>query len=105
MNKQGSSKDLEEIRLHQDALGPSHAPHPGRPTSLNNLTNMLNTRFEQSGRLDDLEETISLHRGALVLFPDHHPDRLISLDNITLVLIPLERSGRLEDMQVAITMH
>ena len=55
-------------------------------TSLNNLANTLYTRFEQSGRTEDLEGAIAYHRQALTFRPPGHPDRSYSLNNLALVL-------------------
>ena len=75
-------------------------------TSLNNLANTLYTRFEQSGRTEDLEGAIAYHRQALTLRPPGHPDRSYSLNNLALVLsIRFEQSGMVEDLEDAISFH
>jgi len=40
-----------------------------------NLANALRSRFEQLGRMEDLENAISSHREALTLRPTGHPTR------------------------------
>lgn len=40
--------------------------------SLNNLASALDTRFKQTGHIDNLEEAIVLHREALELLPVSH---------------------------------
>ena len=73
-------------------------------TSLNNLANSLHTRFEQSGRTEDLEDAISFHRQALTLRPPGHLNRSNSLDNLAYALfIRFEQSGKVEDLEDAIS--
>jgi tetratricopeptide (TPR) repeat protein len=55
---------------------------PDRSSSLNNLANAVSTRFEQLGRMEDLEEAITCHREALALRPHGHPYRSSSLSNL-----------------------
>jgi hypothetical protein len=55
------------------------APHPDRGMSLNNLANVVQTKFKQQGDSRDLDEAITLHREALALRAPPHPDRGTSL--------------------------
>jgi hypothetical protein len=55
------------------------------PCSLNNLANALQTRFEQLGRMDDLEDAITSYRKALTLRPPGHPARSSSLNNLAML--------------------
>ena len=92
--------DLEDaISSHREALHP--LGHPDRPSFLNNLANSLSIRFYQSGRMEDLEDTISCYREALTLRPRSHPDRSGSLDNLgSALLTRFKQSGRIEDLGV-----
>jgi hypothetical protein len=42
--------------------------HPDRSSTLNNLSNAVRARYEQSGMMKDIENMISYHREALTLF-------------------------------------
>jgi len=53
-----------------------------RSQSLNNLAIALQTRFEQGGQQNDLDDSISMHRQALELRPLSHPDRSQSFNNL-----------------------
>jgi hypothetical protein len=80
--------------------------HPDRSSSLNNLATAVSTRFEQLGRVDDLEEAIICHRQALALRPHGHPNHPTSLNNLaTAVATRFKHLGRLEDLEEAITCH
>jgi hypothetical protein len=57
------------------------------------------TRYEQSGRMKDLKETIILHCEALTLRPPGHPDRSSSLNDLAnAVFTRYEQSGRMKDV-------
>ncbi|KAF8501303.1 CHAT domain-containing protein [Gautieria morchelliformis] len=115
----GEQEDLNlAISLYREALHLLPAQHPRRSSSLNNMAvalrtrsftgiaSALVTRFEQSGRHEDLEEAISLHREALELRPAPHPLRSDSLNNIANALSTrFEQSGRHEDLEEAISLH
>ncbi|KAF8509622.1 CHAT domain-containing protein [Gautieria morchelliformis] len=59
-----------------------------------------------SGRHEDLEEAISLHREALELLPAPHPLRSYPLHNIASALwTRFKQSGRHEDLEEAISLH
>ncbi|KIJ91500.1 hypothetical protein K443DRAFT_114936 [Laccaria amethystina LaAM-08-1] len=92
-----SNRDLdEEITAFRHGLEPG--PHPDRSTSLNNLATALATRFKKRGASNDLDEAISLHREALLLWPAPHPDRSMSLNNLANALqtpISLHQEGLL----------
>jgi hypothetical protein len=100
-----SNKDLdEEITAFRHCLEP--APNPDRSTSLNNLADALQTRFEQRGASNDLDEAISLHREALLVRPAPHPDRSTSLNNLANALqTSFEQRGASNDLDEAISLH
>jgi tetratricopeptide (TPR) repeat protein len=73
--------------------------------SLNNLADALQTRFEQRGAPNDLDETISLHREALLLWPAPHPDRSTSLNNFANALQTcFKQRGAPNDLDEAISL-
>ncbi|KAH8105041.1 CHAT domain-containing protein [Phellopilus nigrolimitatus] len=79
---------------------------PGRSTSFNNLAGAVQTRFEQTGRMEDLEESIALHRDALELRPHEHPDRSSSFNNLAnAVQTRFKQTGRMEDLEESIVLH
>ncbi|KAF8501295.1 CHAT domain-containing protein, partial [Gautieria morchelliformis] len=89
-----------------EALELRLAPYPRRSDSLCNIAGALQTRFDQSGRHEDLEEAISLYREGLELLPASHPDRSTFLNNMANALRTLfERSGRHTDMEEVISLH
>jgi hypothetical protein len=50
--------------------------------------------FQQSGRMEDLEEAITCHREALTLRPHGHPDRSSSLSNLGVAIHSLSAVGK-----------
>ena len=63
----------------------------------------MSTRFEDLGRLDDLEEAITCHRQALTLIPHDHLNRSIPLNNLaTAVSTRFEQLGRMEETHVTV---
>ncbi|KDR71376.1 hypothetical protein GALMADRAFT_144057, partial [Galerina marginata CBS 339.88] len=100
-----SNRDLdEEITAFRRGLGPAaHSDHSG---SLNNLASALQTRFEQRGASNDLDEAILLHREALFLRPAPHPDRSSSLNNLANALqTHFQQRGASNDLDEAISLH
>jgi len=100
-----SNRDLDkEIIAFRRGLEP--APHPDCSTSLNDLANALQTRFEQRGASNDLDEAISLHREALLLRPASHPDHSMSLNNLANALqTRFQQRGASNDLDGAISLH
>ncbi|KAH8105057.1 TPR-like protein [Phellopilus nigrolimitatus] len=81
---------------------------PGDPSrsGLDFLANSLFTRFEKAGRMDDLEVSILLYRGALDLRPPGHPLRSLSLNKLAnAVKTWFEQTGRMEDLEESIALH
>ncbi|TEB12277.1 hypothetical protein FA13DRAFT_1721959 [Coprinellus micaceus] len=66
--------------------------HPLRPSSLGNLANCLQSLFQTTGSLGDLQEAIRLQKEALSLHPPGHP-------------VPLRTAGSLDDLHEAIRLH
>jgi hypothetical protein len=48
----------------------------------NNLANKLESRYERTGKMEDLEEAIERARKAVAATPDDHPDRVGWLSNL-----------------------
>ncbi|THH04243.1 hypothetical protein EW146_g10228, partial [Bondarzewia mesenterica] len=110
----------EEIPPHIEALDlatPSdyseaflHTPLTSDPDDtrliMYNLGMLLITRFQKTGHLVDLEESVSLLRDTLKLFPDHHPGRPSSLNDLAGALSMLYRqTGQLIVLEEAISLH
>ncbi|TFK23747.1 hypothetical protein FA15DRAFT_705213 [Coprinopsis marcescibilis] len=81
-------------------------PHPNRPNSLNNLAIALFTRFNHRGSLEDLEQSIVLHKEALGLRPSRHPQRSVSLSNLANVrMARFEYKPNLGDLEECLGLH
>jgi len=94
----------EAIICHREALTYHPRGHPSRSTSLSGLANSVFTRFQQSGKMENLDEAITCHREALVLCPHGHPNRAASLNNLaSAVATRFGQSGRMEDLEEAIS--
>jgi tetratricopeptide (TPR) repeat protein len=100
-----ANRDLdEEITAFRHGLEP--APHPDRSGSLNNLANALQTRFNQRGASNDLDEGIYLHREALLLRPAPHPGRPTLLNNLAEALqTRFKQRGASNDLDETISLH
>ncbi|EJC98971.1 uncharacterized protein FOMMEDRAFT_161183 [Fomitiporia mediterranea MF3/22] len=71
--------------------------------TLNDLGNVLCVRFEQYGKIGDLEEAIKFCRTALEFCPDGHPDRCSSLDSLAGSLqTRFHQFGQLADLDDAV---
>lgn len=78
-----SPSDLDEaISLFRDALRLRPLPHPEHINALYNLADALRTRFEETGRSDDLTEAVALRCNMLGL-PSPDPHRLDTLSPIS----------------------
>ena len=64
----------------------------------------MTTRFEQLGRMEDIEEAITCHRQVHTVRHDGHPNRSSSLDNLAnAVSTRGKQLGKMEDLEEAIT--
>jgi len=70
------------ILLVREALELRASGHPDRSWPLHSLAIYLSDRFDKDGRLEDIEEAITLERHALDLRPLGHPKRHFSLNNL-----------------------
>lgn len=78
--------------------------YPNRAIYLSNLCGALQTRFEQTGTIDDLDQAITAGRDAVAATPTDHPERAGSLSNLGLWLwVRFERTGAIDDLDQAIT--
>jgi hypothetical protein len=79
--------------------------HPNRSDSLNNLGSAVSTRFEQLGRMEDLE-AITCYRQALSIRPDGHlyyrSASLINLASAVSNRFELEQSKSNDDLLDAV---
>ena len=72
----------------------------------NILPHDLFHRFEKIGRLELLEEAITLNRERLKLWPAHHPKQSVVLDNLGWALLKqFEQLGQHNDLDGAILLH
>ncbi|KAH8115661.1 CHAT domain-containing protein [Phellopilus nigrolimitatus] len=98
-------EDLEEdIFYFRGTLDIMYPPgHPDRFAFLNDLGDDVLALFGQTGRMKDLEESISKYRDALELCPPGHPGRSVSLNNIANGLLTrFKQTGRMEDLEESI---
>jgi hypothetical protein len=66
----------------------------------------IQTRFEQLGDLDALAEAVELHRQALALRPQGHPNRSMSLNNLAYALqTRFEQLGNRDSLAEAVDLH
>jgi hypothetical protein len=95
------------IRLRiSNALSPTCAAllvDHRRAVSLDQLAAATRKRYDQTGKINDVEE-ISLHREPLQLRPTGHPDRLMSLNNLAkIVRVLFEMLGQTKDIVISTT--
>jgi tetratricopeptide (TPR) repeat protein len=101
-----SRGNFEAINKARQALDMHPPGDPERSSSLNKLSNALQTRFEQLGDLDALAEAVELHRQALALRPPGHPSRSISLNNLANALLTrFQQLGDLDTLAEAVELH
>ncbi|KAG2746789.1 hypothetical protein P692DRAFT_201773836 [Suillus brevipes Sb2] len=111
--KRGFQVDVDAaLELLSEVLDVCHANryynamHDYREQLLNNLSIMLNTRFERRGNAEDSDQGIALQREALALHPVGHPDRSMSLNNLAKQLSTrFDHRGNAEDLDQAIALH
>ncbi|KAG2342353.1 hypothetical protein BDR05DRAFT_1000986 [Suillus weaverae] len=92
---------LRRIVLKLCPLGNEH-----RPEALNKLAEVLRSRFEQHGSIDDLDECIHLCREAVSLCPKGHSERETYLNDLALSLdYRFHHQGNSHDLNEAISMY
>ncbi|KIK33824.1 hypothetical protein CY34DRAFT_789244, partial [Suillus luteus UH-Slu-Lm8-n1] len=78
-NKLPTDASDEGICLRQVVLDLCPVGHPRRPRALDKLSDALESRFTQSGNIDDLDECIQFRHEAVSLCPEGHTDRDVYL--------------------------
>ncbi|KAH0563243.1 hypothetical protein GP486_002188 [Trichoglossum hirsutum] len=103
----GGTKDLEEaIENGKHAVAETQEGNEAYAGRLNNLGVMLESRYERTGKMEDLEEAILIARqavDAVDVTPEDHPDLAGRLNNLGNKLESrYERTGKMEDLEEAI---
>ncbi|KAL0575285.1 hypothetical protein V5O48_006686 [Marasmius crinis-equi] len=79
------------------------ARHRRHAPALDQLAAAMRKRYDQTGKIEDVEEEITLHKEALQLRPEGHSDRPKSLNNLAKIIrVRFEMLGRSEDLEEAI---
>ncbi|KAG1758634.1 CHAT domain-containing protein [Suillus occidentalis] len=97
----------EGICLRRVVLELCPVGHQHRPRALDVLSNALQSRFTQSGNIDDLDECIQFRREAVSLCPEGHPGRDLYLNNLALSLSSyrFDHQGKPDDLDEAISLY
>ncbi|KIK33777.1 hypothetical protein CY34DRAFT_686343, partial [Suillus luteus UH-Slu-Lm8-n1] len=97
----------EDICLRRVVLDLCPVGRQRRPRALNELSDALSSRFEQSGNIDDLDEGIQFLREALSLCPEGHTGRDVYLNNLaySLGFFRFHHQGDPNDLDEAISLH
>ncbi|KIK40192.1 hypothetical protein CY34DRAFT_283651 [Suillus luteus UH-Slu-Lm8-n1] len=97
----------EGICLRRVVLDLCPVGHQLRPRALDKLSNALESRFSQSGKIDDLDECIQFRREAVSLCPEGHPGRDLYLNNLALSLghFRFDHQGNPNDLDEAISFY
>ena len=91
-------------RTNEQAVASTPDDHPDRAMYLNNLGIALQSRFERTGSMDDLDRAITTNEQAVASTPDDHPNRAMYLNNLGNALQRrFERTGSMDDLDRAIT--
>ncbi|KAL5531801.1 hypothetical protein ACEPAF_5363 [Sanghuangporus sanghuang] len=102
-DEEKSSKNDIQARVHgvpDTLLQPEGCPES--PAALSHLADSLHIGFEHS---DDPEESISLGRAALELWPEGHPYRDLTLSRLAKFLCTqFEHGGQIEDLEESISL-
>ncbi|KAG2071190.1 hypothetical protein BDR04DRAFT_1098543 [Suillus decipiens] len=94
---------VQECRSALERCPPGH---PDRSAALNELAVSLSDRFRQRGVQSDLDESIKLHRDALLLRPPGHSLRSSSFNNLAVGLEDRFRQrGVQSDLDECIELH
>ncbi|KAH9484411.1 hypothetical protein JR316_0003892 [Psilocybe cubensis] len=103
-HQRGHGGDLDEaISLQRRVLNLEGRRHAN---TLNNLGNLLSTKFTECNDVADLEESIALHRHALALRPPPFSDRYTSLVNLAIAVSKrFECNGNEDDFQEVVALY
>jgi tetratricopeptide (TPR) repeat protein len=96
--------DLEEaIQVSRQAVQATPVDHPDRVYWLNNLGNVLESRYKRTRQIEDLEEAIRVSSQAAQATPNDHPDLAGRLSNLGNKLQSrYEQTRQIEDLEEAI---
>ncbi|KAF8436266.1 CHAT domain-containing protein [Boletus edulis BED1] len=104
-NQHGRVSGVGSIILEREAVKVCTQRHHDRWVALNKIAVCLSTRYNERGRMVDLDDAIALRREALELRPQGHPDRSVSLDNPGEYLSTrYNQLGAMVDLDVAIVL-
>ncbi|KAJ7856143.1 hypothetical protein B0H13DRAFT_1902794 [Mycena leptocephala] len=120
--QRGDPKDMDKaVSLCREALALQDLSHPDRSTFLNNLSFAISGRFQQRGDPKDIDEAVALssggdpkgidesiilYREALTLRAHPHPQRSISLNNLSgAILLRFEQRGDPKDIDESIALY
>jgi hypothetical protein len=97
----------EGICLRRVVLELCPLGHQRRPRTLDELSNALESRFTQSGNIDDLDEGIQFLREAVSLCPEGHADRGVYLNNLAFSLhfYRFKHQGNPNDLDEGISLN
>jgi hypothetical protein len=85
-------------RRAQEVVNITSQDHPDLAGRLSTLGNKHQSRFERTGRMKDLEESIRRAQEAVDIIPQDHPNMPAILVNLGIKLhMQFERTGRTEE--------
>ena len=94
------------VSVCERVLTATPTDHPDRAGRLSDLGVALGARFGRTGAQGDLDEAITVGRGAVQATPADHPDRAMYLSNLGVALqVRFGRTGAQGDLDEAITIH
>ncbi|KIM38266.1 hypothetical protein M413DRAFT_448000 [Hebeloma cylindrosporum] len=107
-NRVATSKSVDfslAVSLHRQVIERRPPGHDHRPHALVDLTNVLYTRFQQEGRVGDLDEAISLCREARALTPPSNDFHVTPILRLAVVISKrYEHSGLRADLDESIAL-
>ncbi|KAG1747017.1 CHAT domain-containing protein [Suillus occidentalis] len=97
----------EGIHLRRSMLELCSLGYQFRHKALHRLSQALETRFQQCGSIDDINETIQLRREAVSLCPQGHSNRSLYLNDLAVSLSQhrFKQQGNSNDLDEAISLH
>jgi CHAT domain-containing protein len=106
-NKLPRDASDEGICLRRVVLELCPVGHQRRPRALDELSRALQSRFAQSGNIDDLDECIQFRREAVSLCPEGHTGRDVYLNNLafSLCFYRFNHQGNPNDLDEAISLY
>ncbi|KAG1804572.1 CHAT domain-containing protein [Suillus variegatus] len=90
----GNDEDFDQaIALHREALALCPVGYPDRSSSLDNLANLLSSRFDHRGNRENLDESLENLRCALTLLTQHDPRQLLVHKKLARIYLSFHHSG------------